>query len=90
MAEVLVDNLALLPNLTSLSYPEARKEVICMVPLYDPKDEQDLARVETLLGNAGIEYFLVREPEQGIGPFQIRVDEDDVPAALEILEPAEK
>ena len=56
-----------------------------MVPLYDPKDEQDLARVETLLRKAGIEYFLAREPEPGIAPFQIRVDEDDVPAALEIL-----
>lgn len=56
-----------------------------MVPLYDPKDEQDLARVEALLRKAGIEYFLARETEPGIASFQIRVDEDDVPAALEIL-----
>ena len=59
-----------------------------MVPLYDPKDEQDLARVETLLRKAGIEYFLGPEPEPGIGPFQISVDEDDVPHALEILSQA--
>ena len=26
--------------------PKQESEVICMVPLYDPKDEQDLARVE--------------------------------------------
>jgi hypothetical protein len=56
-----------------------------MVPLYDSKDEQDQARVETLLRKADIEYFLSSEPEPGIGPFQIRVDEDDVPAALDIL-----
>lgn len=57
-----------------------------MVRFYDPRDETDLARVETILKNGGIEYGLYREPVRGIGPLQIQVAEEDVPAAEELLQ----
>lgn len=55
-----------------------------MVRFYDPKDEGDLARVESILREGGIEYFL-REPTQGIGPLQVHVAEEDVPLAEQLL-----
>ena len=44
-----------------------------MVKFYDPRDAADLARVEAILREGGIEYFLNREPEAGIGPMQVHV-----------------
>ncbi|OGT98906.1 MAG: hypothetical protein A2X80_00410 [Geobacteraceae bacterium GWB2_52_12] len=52
---------------------------------YDPKDEADLGKVEAALKTGGIEYFLRREPEKGIGPMQVHVAEEDVPRAEELL-----
>ncbi len=57
-----------------------------MVKFYDPRDEADLARVEAILRRGGIEYFLQREPEAGIGPLQIHVAEEDLPSAEKLLE----
>ena len=56
-----------------------------MVKFYDPKDEVDLARVEVILRSGGIEYFLCREPEKGIGPLQVHVAEEDLPRAEQLL-----
>jgi hypothetical protein len=56
-----------------------------MALFYDPVDEADLYRVEAVLSENGIEYFLRREPVQGIGPSQIHVAEEDIPRAEEIL-----
>src|SRR6266702_1891972 len=56
-----------------------------MVRYYDPKDAADLARVEAALKKGGIEYFLRREPEAGIGPMQVFVAEEDLPMAEELL-----
>jgi hypothetical protein len=57
-----------------------------MVRFYDPKNEEDQARVEKILQKAGIEYSLLREPKKGIGPFQILVAEEDIPQAEELLQ----
>lgn len=56
-----------------------------MARFYDPKDESDLSRVEALLKQGSIEYFLTREPEAGIGPLQVQVAEEDLPAAEDLL-----
>jgi hypothetical protein len=56
-----------------------------MVLFYDPLDERDLVRVEEILHKGGIEYFLRREPEEKIGPQQIHVAEEDMPAAEALL-----
>jgi len=56
-----------------------------MVKFYDPKDEADLARVEALLQERGIEYFLSDQPKgTGISK-QIELAEEDVPMAEELL-----
>lgn len=55
-----------------------------MVRFYDPKDENDLARVEDLLRRNGIEYFLT--PSNGQWPVEIRVAEEDVRQAEALLE----
>lgn len=53
---------------------------------YDPKDEADLARVESLLKKGGIEYYVAASPQgAGTAP-QIEVAEEDVPAAQELVE----
>lgn len=57
-----------------------------MVMFYDPKDEGDLARVEAVLHRGGIEYFLRREPQGGVGKLQICVAEEDVPTAQQLVE----
>jgi hypothetical protein len=57
-----------------------------MVRFYDPRDEADQLRVEGLLRRAGIEYFLRRIGEPGIGPLEILVAEEDIPAAEELLQ----
>lgn len=60
-----------------------------MVKFYDPKDEADLARVEAVLKKAGIEYFLSEAPA-GAPAREIRVAEEDVPKAEELLLKEEK
>lgn len=57
-----------------------------MVLFYDPKDDDDLMRVEGVLRKAGIEYFLRREPVEGLGRLQIVVAEEDFPAASQLVE----
>ena len=57
-----------------------------MVRFYDPRDEADLFRVETLLKKGGIEYFLLPGQEKGIGPLQVHVAEEDIPKAEELLQ----
>lgn len=56
-----------------------------MAMFYDPKDSADLARVEAILKQGGIEYFLRREPEVGLGPLQVHVAEEDIPRAEKLL-----
>ncbi len=56
-----------------------------MVLFYDPKDENDLARVERLLHDAGVEYFLAKEPEKKVGPKQVHVAEEDLPTAEALI-----
>lgn len=53
---------------------------------YDPKDAVDLGKVEDVLKAGGIEYFLRREPQEGIGPLQVHVAEEDLPRAEELLQ----
>lgn len=57
-----------------------------MVRFYDPKDESELARVEGLLRKGGVEYFLVRGAQEGIGSHQIQVAEEDLPHAEELVQ----
>lgn len=57
-----------------------------MVLFYDPKDDDDLLRVETVLHGGGIEYFLRRNPAGGPGRLQVVVAEEDVPTATRLLE----
>ena len=56
-----------------------------MVLFFDPKDEQELRRVEGILRRGAIGYFLRPEPEEGIGPMQIHVAEEDLPKAEKLL-----
>lgn len=55
-----------------------------MVRFYDPKDENDLTRVERLLRKAAIEYFLV--PDADAWPVEIRIAEEDLPQAEALLQ----
>lgn len=56
-----------------------------MTRFYDPRDEKDLARVESILQAGGIEYFLRSEIVTGIGPMQVHIAEEDLPRAEELL-----
>lgn len=56
-----------------------------MTRFYDPKDDADLARVEALLHQAGIEYFITPPPAGAGTAKQIEVAEEDVPKAEEVL-----
>ena len=56
-----------------------------MALFYDPRDERELGRVKHLLDKGGIEYFLRRAPELGIGPMQVHVAEEDFPKADKLL-----
>lgn len=58
---------------------------MAMVLFYDPKDENELSRVEEILRRGGIEYFLQDESETHIGPQQVLVAEEDVPAAEALI-----
>jgi len=55
-----------------------------MVRFYDPKDEADLARVERVLRDGGIEFF-TRSVESGPYQVEIVVAEEDVPLAEELV-----
>ncbi len=57
-----------------------------MAVFYDPKDERDLGRVKRALDRGGVEYFLRREPTDGIGPMQVLVAEEDFPLAEKLVE----
>jgi hypothetical protein len=57
-----------------------------MVRFYDAKDESDLVRVEALLKQGGVEYFLAPVSEAGGRPLEIEVAEEDVPRAEEMLQ----
>jgi hypothetical protein len=59
-----------------------------MVRFYNPKDENDLTRVERLLRKGAIEYFLV--PDDGAWPVEIRVAEEDIPHAEALLQQVER
>ena len=56
-----------------------------MAFFYDPRDEEDLSRVENILSKGGVGYFLRREPVRGIGPLQIHVAEEDLPMAEDLM-----
>jgi hypothetical protein len=57
-----------------------------MVRFYDAKDENDLARVESLLKQGGVEYFLAPVSQGDGKPLEIEVAEEDVPRAEEMLQ----
>jgi hypothetical protein len=57
-----------------------------MVRFYDPRDGTDQLRVERLLRQGGVEYFLGRATEAGLSEQQIMVAEEDVPCAEELLQ----
>lgn len=56
-----------------------------MVRFYDPKNEEELNRVEKILHDGGIEYFLTEESERGLGHYQIQVAEEDFSHAESLL-----
>lgn len=56
-----------------------------MVPLYDPADRKDLARIERKLGAAGIEFTVIPARRGGLLPGSIGVAEEDLPRAEEVL-----
>lgn len=61
-----------------------------MVKFYDPANEVVLNQVMDILEKGGIEFFLRREPEEGLGPQQIHLAEEDVAAAEELVRTAER
>lgn len=56
-----------------------------MVRFYDPKDKNDLARVEKLLRKGAIEYFLIPDAA-GAWPVEIRIAEEDLPQAEALMQ----
>lgn len=52
---------------------------------YDPKDEADQKRIESILNKYNIVYSLHPEPVTGEGPMQIYVSEKDHPHAEELI-----
>ncbi len=61
-----------------------------MVKFYDPANEVVLNQVMDILEKGGIEFFLRREPEDGLGPQQIHLAEEDVATAEELVRTAER
>lgn len=55
-----------------------------MVKFYDARNEADLARVEAVLKQAGIEYC-VSTPSGAFTANEIEVAEEDLPTAEELL-----
>ncbi len=56
-----------------------------MARFYDPKDERDLARVEAILRQGGIEYAVRRAGDRNRAFREIQVAEEDLPRAEELL-----
>lgn len=56
-----------------------------MVRFYDPIDKTDQNQVEQVLRSGGIEYFLRKEPEPGLGSCQILLAEEDIAEAERLL-----
>lgn len=56
-----------------------------MALFYDPHDEADQERVETILRGNGITYELHPEPVTGKGPMQIFVAEKDLARAEDLI-----
>ena len=52
---------------------------------YDPHDEADQQRVETILRENGISYELHQEPVTGKGPMQIFVADKDLARAENLI-----
>lgn len=61
-----------------------------MTHFYDPKNQVDLERVETILKQGGIQFSLHTEPVAGLAPFQIDVAEEDIPRAEQLLISSDK
>lgn len=57
---------------------------------YDPVDEADLQRVTALLSRGGIEYVLRSTPGSGLRPDEVHVAEEDLAAAEEIINRAQR
>jgi hypothetical protein len=57
---------------------------------YDPKDDADLARVEAVLHQGGIEYFLAAAPKGTGIAVEIEIAEEDIPKAEALLQQATK
>lgn len=55
-----------------------------MVKFYDAKNESELARVEAVLKQGGIEYFVTNLTE-GSAAKEIEVAEEDLPKAEELI-----
>lgn len=55
-----------------------------MVKFYDAKNESELARVEAVLKQGGIEYFVTNLTEGSVAR-EIEVAEEDFPKAEELL-----
>lgn len=56
-----------------------------MVRFYDPADRRDLARVEHLLTEVGIEYTVTPSLQGSTLPGSIGIAEEDLPWAEEVL-----
>ncbi|MFO7982723.1 MAG: DUF2007 domain-containing protein [Desulfuromonadales bacterium] len=61
-----------------------------MTLFYDPADKEDQLWVEKILQEGGVEYFLLEEPVEELGPRQIHVAEEDEPRARKLLMEAQK
>jgi hypothetical protein len=55
-----------------------------MVKFYDARNESELARVEAVLKQGGIEYFVI-DLAEGSAAREIEVAEEDLPKAEELL-----
>ena len=61
-----------------------------MARFYDPKDDADLERIETVLKKGGIEYHVAAQPRGTGTARQIDVAEEDMPKAEELLQNLKK
>jgi len=56
-----------------------------MVRFYDPIDRADQKRIERLLHDGGVEFFLHNESDTRLQTSQILVAEEDIPRAEKLL-----
>ena len=56
-----------------------------MALFYDPKDNAEQKRIESILSENGIDYELHAEPVTGQGPLQIFVSESDLTQAGKLI-----